>query len=79
MVRIKLTVRRWPRPLARTSRIPPWLMNRRQRRKVKRPFKIKVTLPEQKAVNIKKGGNVIKTITARRKAKYFTDRNARTF
>ena len=69
MVRTKLTVRRWPRHLAWTS----------QRREVERPFKIKVTLPEQKTVNIKKGGNVIKTITVRRKANYFTDRNARTF
>ena len=79
MVRTKLTVRRWLRPLPRTSRTPPWLMNTRQRRKVKRPFKIKLNLPEQKTVNIKKGGNVIKTITVRRKAKYFTDRNVRTF
>ena len=79
MVRTKLTVRRWPKPLRRTSRTPPWLMKTRQRKKVKRPFKIKLTLPEPKTVNIKKGGNVIKIKTVRRKAKYFTDRNARTF
>ena len=75
MVRTKLTAKRWPR----TSRIPPWLMNKRQQRKVKKPFKIKLTLPEQRTVTIKKGGNVIKTIRVRRKTKYFTDRNARIF
>ena len=75
MVRTKLTVRRWPRP----SRVSPWLMRRRQERKVKRPFYIKMTLPEQKTVTIKKGGKILKTTTVRRKTKYFTDRNARTF
>ena len=75
MVRTKLTAKLWPR----TSRIPPWLMNKRQQRKVKKPFKIKLTLPEQRTVTIKKGGNVIKTIRVRRKTKYFTDRNARIF
>ena len=75
MVRTKLTAKRWPR----TSRIPPWLMNKRQQRKVKKPFKIKLTLPEQRTVTIKKGGNVIKTIGVRCKTKYFTDRNARIF
>ena len=75
MVRTKLTAKCCPR----TSRIPPWLMNKRQQRKVKKPFKIKLTLPEQRTVTIKKGGNVIKTIRVRRKTKYFTDRNARIF
>ena len=75
MVRTKLTAKRWPR----TSRIPPWLMNKRQQRKVKKPFKIKLTLPEQSTVTIKKGGNVIKTIRVIRKTKYFTGRNARIF
>ena len=75
MVRTKLTAKRWPR----TSRIPPWLMNKRQQRKVKKPFKIKLTLPEQRTVTIKKGGNVIKTIRVRCKTKYFTDRNAKIF
>ena len=71
----KLTAKRW----LRRSRIPLWLMNRRQRRKVSKPFKIKLTLPEQKTVNIKKGGNVIKTTRVRRKSKYFSDRNAKIF
>ena len=73
MVRTKLTAKRWPR----TSRVPPWVMNKCQQRKVKQPFKMKVTLPEQETVNIKKGGNVIKTMRVRRKTKYFTDRYAR--
>ena len=42
--KIKKTATRWPR----TSRAPPWLMKKRRQRKVKRPFKMKVTLPEQK-------------------------------
>ena len=61
MVRTKLTARRWPK----TSRITPWLMNRFQRQKVSKPFKIKLTLPEQKTVTIKKGGNVIRSIRVR--------------
>lgn len=75
MVRTKLTVKRWPK----TSCIPPWLMSRRHQLKVKQPFKIKITLSEQKILDIKKGGNVIKTIRVRRKSKYFTDRKTRTF
>ena len=75
MVRKKLIVKRWPR----TSGITPWLLNKRQRQKVSKPFKIKLTLPEQKTVNIKKGGNVIITIRVRQKSKYFSDRTGRTF
>ena len=76
MVRTKLTARRhW----LGASPVPPWLMNRRQQRQVKRPFKIKLPLPKRKTVGIKKNGNVIKTITVRRKSKYFTDRYARNF
>ena len=75
MVRTKLTARRWPK----TSRVPPWLINRRRQRQVKRPLKIKLTLPERKTVDIKKNGNIIKRKTVRRKSKYFTDRYARNF
>ena len=75
MVRKKLMVKRWPR----TSGITPWLLNKRQIQKVSKPFKIKLTLPEQKTVNIKKGGNVIITIRVRQKSKYFSDRTGRTF
>ena len=72
MARTKLTAKRWPRP-------GPLLMNRRQQIKVKQPFKVKLTLPEQKTVDIKKNRNIIKTIMVGRKSKYFTDRNARNF
>ena len=75
MARRKLTARCWPRP----RRLPAWLLTRRQQRRVKRPLKIKLTLPEQKTVDIKKNGNVIKTIRVRRKSKYFNDRHARNF
>ena len=37
-------------------------------------FKIKTLLPEQKTINIKKNGQVIRTVTVRRKTKKFTDR-----
>ena len=43
------------------------------------PFKIKTLLPEQKVVQIKKNGQVIRTITARRKTKKFTDQWVRAF
>lgn len=58
-----------------------YLLRNRARQQTKRiyPFKIKLTLPEQKRLNIKKGGNVIETIQVRRKSKYFTARNARKF
>ena len=72
MARTKLTAKLWPRP-------GPLLMNKHQQRKVKQPFKIKLTLPEQKTVDIKKNRNIIKTIMVGRKSKYFTDRNARNF
>ena len=42
-------------------------------------FKIKTLLPEQKTVQIKKNGQVIRTVTVRRKTKKFTNRWARTF
>ena len=44
-----------------------------------REFKIKTLLPKQKTINIKKNGQVIRTVTARRKTKKFKDRWARTF
>ena len=41
-------------------------------------FKIKTFLPEQKTIDIKKNGPVIRTVAVRRKTKKFTDRWART-
>ena len=42
-------------------------------------FKIKIFLPEQKTVQIKRNGQVIRTVAVRKKTKKFTDRWARTF
>ena len=39
------------------------------------PFKIKLTLPEQKTVNITKNGQTLKPINVRRKSKYFNGIN----
>ena len=39
----------------------------------------KLTLPEQKPVNVKKNDQVIKTINVRRKSKHFSTRSARMF
>ena len=72
MVRTKLTAKRIPH-------LPEWLINRRKKLKNKRPFKIKAALPEQRQADIKKNGNVIKTINVRRKSTYFNDRWAKTF
>ena len=63
MARTKETVRRWPADVKRMAR------SRRGRRIY--PYKIKLTLPEQKTVNVKKNGQVIKIINVRRKSKYF--------
>ena len=62
----------------RTKRLPKLLTrNRPTRQRIKRicSYKIKLTLPEQKQVHIKKNGNVIKNI----KLKYFIDGSARLF
>ena len=42
-------------------------------------FKIKTLLPEQKTIEIKKNGQVIRKVTVRRKRRKFTDRWAKTF
>ena len=42
-------------------------------------FEIKTLLPEQKVVEIKKDGQVVRKITARRKTKKFTSKWARLF
>ena len=75
MARTKVTPKRRPR----TSTVSSWLMNERRWKQITKPYKIKLTLPEQKQVNIKKNGNVIKTIRVRRRSKYFNDRWARQF
>ena len=40
-----------------------------------KPFKIKEILLQQKIVDIKKNGQIIKTIRVRRKSKYFSGKN----
>ena len=49
------------------------------RRKKTYPFKIKLTLPSQKVVNIKKNGRIVKTINVRRKSKSFSGRSVMLF
>ena len=60
MARTKITVRR----------MPVDVMVRGRRRKRTYPYKIKLLLPEQGTVNIKKNGQIIK---------YFSTKNARIF
>ena len=66
MVRTELVPRR--------VRIKPW-----PPREAYTKFKIKTLLPEQKVVQIKKDGQVIRTVTVRRKTKKFTDKWAKNF
>ena len=68
MVRVKLVPKRLP------NRIRQW-----PPREPHQKYKIKTLLPEQKTVQIKKNGQVVRTVTVRRKTKRFTDRWARTF
>ena len=42
-------------------------------------FKIKVLLPEQKTIQIRKNGQPVRTVTVRRKTIKFTDRWAKQF
>ena len=70
MVRVKLVPKRITIP-RRIRQWPP--------REPYQQFKIKTLLPEQKTVQIKKNGKVVRTVTVRRKTKRFTDRWARTF
>ena len=68
MVRTKLVLRRARRQ---------WDLS--TPKKTYEKFKIKTLLPEQKIVEIKKDGQVVRRITARRKTKKFTSRGARSF
>ena len=67
MVRTKLVPRK-------RVRIVRWLP-----REPSVKFKIKTLLPEEKAIDIKRNGQVIRTIRVRRKTTKFTDRWARNF
>ena len=68
MVRVKLVPKRIQK---RIRQWPP--------REPYQQFKIKTLFPEQKSVQIKKNGQVVRTVTVWRKTKKFTDRWARTF
>ena len=70
MARTKLMVKRWPADVTR--------MARGQRGRRIYPFK-KLPLPQLNTVNIKKNGQIIKTINVRRKSKYFNARSAGEF
>ena len=67
MVRVKLA----PKSITVPRQWPP--------REPYQKFKIKTLLPEQKTVQIKKNGQVVRTVTVRRKTKKFTDRWVKTF
>ena len=67
MVRTKLVPRKRPR----IERWPPQVPS------VK--FKIKTLLPEEETIDIKRNGQVIRTIRVRRKTTKFTDGWARNF
>ena len=69
MARTKTTARCMP--------VDVMVKGRRGRRTY--PYKIRLPLPEQRTVNIKKNGQIIKGINVRKKSKYFSTRNARIF
>ena len=59
MARTQATLRRFP------------VIEKRNMRGAAKPFKIKEILPQQKIVDIKKTGLIIRTTKARRKSRYF--------
>ena len=65
--------------MVRTKLVPERTIRRRPPKEPYGKFKIKTLLPEQKTINIKKTGQVVRNITVRRKTKKFTDRLARNF
>ena len=69
MAKKKTTVRRMP--------VDEMVRGRHGRRTYR--YKIKLPLPEQRAVNITKNDQIIKTNNIRRKSKYFSTGNARIF
>ena len=76
MVKTKLTARRM---YEKTRNLSAWYLNRDYVKRKLHTFKVKVTLPKQMAVNIKKNGQTIKTINVRIKSKFFSGRNRRVF
>ena len=73
MVRTKAAVRRLP---VKTRRLTGWLIKGEYcKKKTIYSSKIKEILPEQKAANITKDGQVIKTVNVRRKSWYVNCKN----
>ena len=69
-------------PRRRGRRLPPWLLRQNRNRQVTKRtylYKIKFTLPEQKQEDIKKNGDIVKTINVRHKSKFFSVSSARQF
>ena len=71
---MKFTVRR---SNEKTPQLPAWVVNGEYEKKTKTKktiyfFKTKQTLSAQKAVNIAKTGQTVKTINIRRKSKFFS-------
>ena len=69
---MKFTVRR---SNEKTPQLPAWVVNGEYEKKTIYFFKIKQTLSAQKAVNIAKTGQTVKTINIRRKSKFFSRKN----
>ena len=69
MVRTKATVRK----------LDDFRVVARNRKRTVYPFKIKLTLPEQKTGNITKNGEIVKTINIRKKSEYFNEKNRLVF
>ena len=65
--------------MVRTKLVPKRAIRRWPPKEPYRKFKIKTLLPEKKTINIKKNGQVVRSIIVRRKTKRFTDRWARNF
>ena len=76
MARTKLT------PCRKELMVPLWMLSQnRKRQRTERTYhyKIKLTLPDQKQVDITQNGAVIKTMRVIRKSKHFNSRSARVF
>ena len=66
--------------MVRTKSVPKRINIRRwSPRERYTKYNIKTLLPEQRTIDIKKNGQVVRTVTVRRKTQKFTDRWARNF
>ena len=61
--------------MVRTKLVPKTIVERRlPPRERFTKYKVKTLLPEQKAINIKNNGQLVRTVTVRTKTQKFTDR-----